>query len=190
VPRDGNGEQLHASGASTPTPERDDGIGREHPPPPLPEPTPSILIAPHEREHEEKVPSNAPDEQPGHDAPDLYTAERGSEVRNRGECEDQGTVAEQPPESPYTKPTLGSTFDSCTLRIVFLPFKPDLVDDPMNKALQIFTRAPHTASSCTQTPKAASRHYSPIQRTSPSANGIFRHLNLSGSFTTSIWAVF
>jgi hypothetical protein len=57
---------------------------------------PTILIAPHERE----VPSNAPNEQLGHSAPDLYSAEREPEVRNRGECEDQGTVAERPQEAP------------------------------------------------------------------------------------------
>jgi hypothetical protein len=57
---------------------------------------PTILMALRER----KVPSNAPNEQLGHDAPDIYSAERESEVRNQCECEDQGTVAERLPEAP------------------------------------------------------------------------------------------
>ncbi|KAF9642269.1 hypothetical protein BDM02DRAFT_3193578 [Thelephora ganbajun] len=57
-----------------------------------------ILIVLHEREHERQVPSNVPNQQPSHDAPDLSSAERQSEVQNWVECEDRGTVTEQPPE--------------------------------------------------------------------------------------------
>ncbi|KAF9643223.1 hypothetical protein BDM02DRAFT_3192003 [Thelephora ganbajun] len=72
-----------ASGASTPTHGREDGV--------------TLL---HEREHEPEVPPNAPNEQLSHDAPDLSSAGRQSEVRNRVECEDRATVTERPPEAP------------------------------------------------------------------------------------------
>ncbi|KAF9646214.1 hypothetical protein BDM02DRAFT_276880 [Thelephora ganbajun] len=49
--------------------------------------------------HEREVPSDAPNEQLSHDAPDL-SAERQSEVQNRMECEDRETVTEQPQEAP------------------------------------------------------------------------------------------
>jgi hypothetical protein len=60
---------------------------------------PVILIALCERERRQGVPSNVQNEQLGHDAPDLYSAERELEVRNWGECEDQGTVTERLPEA-------------------------------------------------------------------------------------------
>jgi len=49
--------------------------------------------------HGGEVPSNAPNEQFSRNAPDLHT-EIQSEVRNRGEREDHGTVAERPSEAP------------------------------------------------------------------------------------------
>jgi len=49
--------------------------------------------------HEGKVPSNAPNEQLIHNAPDLHP-ETQSEVQNQGEREDHGTVAERPSETP------------------------------------------------------------------------------------------
>jgi len=51
-----------------------------------------ILTALHERE----VPSNASNEEPDRNAPDLH-AETQSEVGNRGEREDHGTVALEAP---------------------------------------------------------------------------------------------
>ena len=54
-----------------------------------------ILTAPHEQE----VPSNASNEKPGRNAPDLH-AETQSEVGNRGERVDHGTVAERPSKTP------------------------------------------------------------------------------------------
>ncbi|KAF9646545.1 hypothetical protein BDM02DRAFT_3118483 [Thelephora ganbajun] len=82
--RDRSGDRrLHASGASTPTHGREDGV--------------TLLL---EREHEREVPSNAPNQQLSYDIPDLSSAESQSEVRNRVECEDRGTVTRQPPEPP------------------------------------------------------------------------------------------
>ena len=59
-----------------------------------------IPIASHEREHERTDPSNIPDKQLGHDAPDPCYAERESGARNRRDLEDEETVAEQPPNAP------------------------------------------------------------------------------------------
>ncbi|KAF9642707.1 hypothetical protein BDM02DRAFT_3273353 [Thelephora ganbajun] len=73
--------RLHASDASTQAHRREDA---------------ATLLR--EREHEREVPSNTPNERPSRDAPDLSSAESQSEVQNRVEREDRGTVTEQPPE--------------------------------------------------------------------------------------------
>jgi len=49
--------------------------------------------------HEQEVPSNASNETPGRNAPDLH-ADTQSEVGNRGERVDHGTVAERPSKTP------------------------------------------------------------------------------------------
>lgn len=59
-----------------------------------------VLIVLHEREREQKSPSNIPDEQLSYDAPDLYYAEGESRSQNRGEHEDQGTVPKRPLDPP------------------------------------------------------------------------------------------
>ena len=85
----------------------------------------------------------------------------------------------------YTKPTHVSICGSCILRTVFLLFRLDLVDGRTSKPPRTSTRAPSTAFSCTRTPKPASKRYSPVQKTSPSANGTFKHPDSLGSFTKS-----
>ncbi|KAF9642890.1 hypothetical protein BDM02DRAFT_3192519 [Thelephora ganbajun] len=94
------GRRPHASGASTPIHGREDGVTRGYILLQLMGPMSMILIVLREREDERQVPSSAPNEQPSHDAPDLSSAERQSEVQNRVECEDRETVTEQPPEAP------------------------------------------------------------------------------------------
>ena len=89
-------QKFNPSGALTPTPEREDGITRGCTLMPLIRPILKIPTA----LHEGGVPSNVLSEQLGHNAPDLYYAKTQSEVRNRGEREDHGTVAEQP-EAPF-----------------------------------------------------------------------------------------
>ena len=91
----GGDQQLHVSDASAPTPGDEDSdrgectlylVGS----------MPTIAIAPHEREHEQGVPSDTTNGQIAHNAPDLDRSERGSEVQDRGECEDQGTTSGRP----------------------------------------------------------------------------------------------
>ncbi|KAF9642095.1 hypothetical protein BDM02DRAFT_2703619, partial [Thelephora ganbajun] len=53
-----------------------------------------------EREHERELPSNLPNGQLSHNAPDLSSAESQSETQNRVECEDRATVTERPHEAP------------------------------------------------------------------------------------------
>lgn len=55
-----------------------------------------IPTAPHERERERGVPSNAPNKKICHNAPNLDYSERKSEVLNRGEHEGQGTDIKRP----------------------------------------------------------------------------------------------
>lgn len=90
------------------------------------------------------------------------------------------------------KPTLDSIRDSCILRTVFRPsrLRPGQADAPPNNPLRTFTRAPSTVFSCMRTPKPATKHYLLAQKTNPSANGTFRHLNSLGLFTASTWAAF
>jgi hypothetical protein len=45
--------------------------------------------------HGQEVPSNVPNEQPGHNAPGFYFV--------KGECEDQGMTPERPPEAPLKR---------------------------------------------------------------------------------------
>jgi len=58
-------------------------------------------------QHEGEVPSNAPKEELSRNAPDLH-AETQSEVLNRGEREDHGTVTEGPSEAHSVLDTVKS----------------------------------------------------------------------------------
>ena len=70
-----------------------------------------IPIAPQEQEHEHGIPSDTPNEQLSQATPDLRTNIRRLEDQNRGELEDQGTVAGRPseaaPESTHDHDLLG-----------------------------------------------------------------------------------
>ncbi|KAF9644486.1 hypothetical protein BDM02DRAFT_944233 [Thelephora ganbajun] len=79
--------QLRASGTSTPTHGREDGV--------------TLL---REREDERQVPSNVSSDKFSHSSPDLSSAERPSEVQNRVECKGRRTVTKQSLEAPERIP--------------------------------------------------------------------------------------
>lgn len=91
--RVGRDLQLHASGASSRAPERENCTTSERVPLWLLEPIFVILIALQEWERECGVPSDAPNEKLGRNPPGLA---RGSKGQNEEEHEDRGVVTGQP----------------------------------------------------------------------------------------------
>ena len=90
-------QQLDPSGVSTLTPGREDGTTRGCI---LPQPMRQIPMIPTVL-REREVPPNSPNEALSDDAPDIYDdGEPQSEVQNRGEHEEEGTVSEQSPRVP------------------------------------------------------------------------------------------
>ena len=87
--------RLDPPGASTPTPEREDGNTRGSIL--LQQMGPMLMIP--TALHEGEVPSSPSNEQLSRNTPDLH-AETQSEVGNRGEREDHGTVAGRSSEAP------------------------------------------------------------------------------------------
>ncbi|KAF9644497.1 hypothetical protein BDM02DRAFT_945183 [Thelephora ganbajun] len=88
-----------ASGASTPTHRREDGVTGGYILLQLMRLISMILTVLREREHERQVPSDGPSEKISHNVPDLSSAESQSGIQSRAEYEAREMVTEQPPET-------------------------------------------------------------------------------------------
>jgi len=101
IHRDSMNRRLDSSSNSTPISRHEDVITRGRIVLQLMDPMLMILAAVNERDGT----SNDPSKEPGRTAHDLHGADPQSEAQNRGEREDQGAVADRPPEaSPERAP--------------------------------------------------------------------------------------
>ena len=104
VLRDIRDKRTISSGTPNPILVREGGVIRGCALLPVGGPMPIFLIAIHEREREQGIPAN------GRGTPDVSSAEREPETRNRGEYGSQGTVAVQRIEEPAERESEGDRF--------------------------------------------------------------------------------